>query len=110
MLEAIMKRTIVKVHKEAISEALIDQVWHKGRIINGHCPGSYREDICGALMIREMYGQTNSKYGWVVDLIDDSIPDIDSIDNLRPLQWENKKGKVNGEVVCIVTETKLKKE
>ena len=102
MLEAIMKRTTVRVKPRAITYEMVDRVWQKGSIINGHSPQKYRQDACGAWIMREKYGHTDSSYGWVIDNINQEYQDVSAIGNLRPLQWENMKGKKDGELVCIV--------
>ena len=105
MLETIMKRQLVKTESAVVSEELIESVWQKGKIINGHSPTKYRQDVCGAWIMREKHGQTDSSYGWEIDSFETISDDGETEDNLRPLQWENKKGKKDGEVICIVKAT-----
>lgn len=75
------------------TEEQIQQIWEKGRKIEGLDPDMYRLDACGALIMRDKYDMTN-KYGWVVDHI---FPRIkggdDTMINLRPLHYLNNISK-----------------
>jgi len=76
----------------------INKVWQKGRIISNFDSGTWRWDVCGAVMKRNEYGNRQSKYGWEIDHI---YPNGgDSLSNLQPLQWENNVAKSDGRLVC----------
>ena len=86
----------------AISETDIQNAWNRATSVEGYDAARYRKDACGAWIIRNKYGDTDSLYGWVVDHI---IPQsllrekgisesmIDNSLNLRALQHENNASK-----------------
>ena len=85
-----------------ITRELIESVWEKGRIIDGYDKNIIRQDACGAWIRSDKYGDRNSVFGWEIDHIypksrlrERNVPDeeIDSMDNLRPLNWINNESK-----------------
>ena len=69
-------------------------VWEKGRVIDGHDPSTWRQDICGDVMKFEDYGNTDSKHGWEIDHIKPVAKEgTDNLSNLQPLQWDNNRRK-----------------
>lgn len=82
----------------AFSEQQIQDVWNRAMVVKGYDPVRFRKDACGAWIMRDKYGDTDSIYGWVVDHV---VPQsllkkkgysqeaIDSPANLRALQHEN---------------------
>jgi hypothetical protein len=83
------------------SDDTIQRVWEKGQVVQGNNPGVWRQDECGAWIGKQYYGNRNSQYGWEIDHISPSGPDI--LSNLRPLQWENNVSKSDGRLGCCVT-------
>ena len=85
-----------------ISRELIDRIWEKAFPVEGYDSTQYRQDACGAWIIKEKYGDRNSIYGWEVDHIfpkkkleDRNVinDEIDDEKNLRALNWRNNESK-----------------
>lgn len=77
-------------------QSTIEAVWQKGQILIGRDPNLYRKDKCGVLIMKSMYGNTNSQYGWEIDHIKpSSLSGSDDLFNLQPLQWQNNRHKGN---------------
>ena len=69
-------------------EATVEAVWNKAAPSPRHSP--LRVDARGALIWKEGYANTNSRFGWVIARRRPlSEGGGDELDNLEPLQWEN---------------------
>lgn len=86
----------------AWTEEQIQGTWNRATIVDGYDRNRFRKDACGAWIIRDKYGDTDSLYGWVVDHIvpqsllrEKGISEsmIDNSLNLRALQHENNASK-----------------
>ncbi|MBO4654839.1 MAG: DUF1524 domain-containing protein [Bacteroidales bacterium] len=85
-----------------VTNQLKKSVWAKGQIVEGFNPDMYRKDPCGAWIVWDKYGVSDSLYGWVIDHIyprarleeqvfsEDLINDLR---NLRPMQHQNNASK-----------------
>ena len=51
------------------TEAEIDAVWNKAKIVPNNNPDVFRQDSAGAWIKRDSYGDTDSEYGWEIDHI-----------------------------------------
>ena len=51
------------------SEEQIEKTWQKGCEVKGLDASKYRQDVAGALMARDKYGDKKHMYGWEVDHI-----------------------------------------
>lgn len=84
----------------AFSETIIDQVWEKGRAVQGYDQDRIRKDACGAWIVRDRYCDADSIYGWEIDhvkpqaMLQGKCQNlIDHIDNLRPMNCANNRSK-----------------
>ena len=86
----------------AFSEEQIQEVWDRAMVVEGYDKSRFRKDACGAWIIRNKYGDTDSQYGWQIDhvvpraLLEDkgfSEDEIDAPVNLRAMQHENNESK-----------------
>ena len=76
-----------------MDENLIKKVWEKAIRVDGFDSDTIRKDCCGALILKTEFGNRNSNFGWEIDHVYPlSQGGDDNIDNLRPMQWENKTG------------------
>ena len=83
-------RRIVDLNDEAVRQ----EIWEKGIIVENYDKDSFRQDVAGAWISRNAYGDTNSVFGWVIDHIyPQSLGGEDDIDNLRPMHWRNNLSK-----------------
>ena len=90
---------------------VIQKVWEKGYIVYGYDPEKYRKDVCGAWMIRDVYGCRDNIYGWEIDHITPaSHGGSDSLYNLRPLQWNNNASRQDGRLKPVVISNGNKNE
>lgn len=85
-----------------MTEEQIQEVWNRATVVEGFDKNRYRKDACGAWIIRNKYGDTDSLYGWQVDHIvpqsllrDKGFSEsmIDNSLNLRALQHRNNASK-----------------
>ena len=85
-----------------MTEEQIQNAWNRATVVEGYDKDRYRKDACGAWIIRNKYGDTDSLYGWEVDHIvpqsllrDKGFSEgvIDNSLNLRALQHENNASK-----------------
>ena len=68
----------------------IEAVWNKAAPSSDHPP--FRVDAYGALIWKEGYGNTNSRFGWEIGRRKSlARGGGDELENLEPLQWENKR-------------------
>ena len=83
------------------SDAIIKQVWEKGRTMFDQDGVIWRKDECGAWMHRAQYGNEHSEYGWKIENVSVGGPDI--VENLRPLHRQNIFDTANHRAKCHVT-------
>jgi len=72
-----------------LTQDLIEDVWQKGRIVDGYDPEVWRVDESNSWIKKADLANHGSKYGWEVDLIvASSQGGTEALSNLRPLQWQ----------------------
>lgn len=72
----------------------INDVWQKGVKIDGYNPDLYRQDACGAWIMRSEYTNTDSILGWQIDhIFPQSRGGNNSLVNLRPMHHQNNLSK-----------------
>lgn len=76
----------------------LERIWSKARSIPNKDPNFMRQDACSTPMMKNDYGNRNSKYGWEIDHKDPK--GSNNLSNLQPLQWENNVSKSDGELKC----------
>lgn len=86
----------------AFSEKDIQDAWNRATSVEGYDATRFRKDACGAWIIWNKYGDTDSMYGWVIDhVVPQSLLEekgfgeemINNSLNLRALQHENNRSK-----------------
>lgn len=71
----------------------VQEVWERGKKIQGKDPDLYREDAAGNVIYRPSYGK-NTEMGWEVDHKNPvNRGGTDNLRNLQPLQTEENKQK-----------------
>lgn len=91
----------------SFSNAIVNEVWEKARVIQGVNGNIKRKDKCGAVIAKSAYGDHNSNFGWDVDhIIPASKGGSDALFNLQPLHWKNNECKSDGpdnpNAYCII--------
>lgn len=85
------------------SKELKDKIWEKGVPVDGYDPQIARKDACGAWIIRDLYGDKDTMFGWEIDHIfpESRLIELGRLDNasdvinLRPLNVANNSSKSN---------------
>ena len=77
-------------------QSKVDEVWEKGRTIRNYDPEIWRFDVCGSVMKRSEYGNTDSDHGWEIDHIRPVAKGgTDDLRNLQPLYWKTNREKAD---------------
>jgi 5-methylcytosine-specific restriction endonuclease McrA len=95
LLRQIARRSSTKRNGSQFDDATIQAVWNKARLMLGANPNAKRMDVCGAVIDRPKYGNTQETgTGWEIDHITPvSRGGTDDLSNLQPLQWQNNRRK-----------------
>jgi len=90
--------------EKIFSENDIKKVWEKGITVQNMNIATLRIDECGAWIEYKQYGNRESQLGWEIDHIKPiSKGGTNSLENLRPLQWQNNAAKSDEKLICVVT-------
>lgn len=77
-----------------LTEQMINDAWNNATEVEGYDPNSFRKDCCGAWIVRNAYGNTNSPFGWEIDHVyPESKGGKSDPQNLRAMHWENNRSK-----------------
>lgn len=77
-----------------MDEKMKVKVWEKAKKIDGYNSNMIRQDMCGAWIVYEEYGNRESSYGWEIDhTYPISMGGDDNEANLRPMNWQNNMSK-----------------
>lgn len=80
--------------RRKLTEEEINAVWEKAKIVPNNDPAIFRQDYAGAWIRKDLYGSTESEYGWQVDhLLPLSKDGTYELSNMYPLQWRNNEQK-----------------
>jgi len=70
------------------------QVWWKGTPLQGYDSKEWMLDVCGNTIRWADHGDTNSKFGWEIDLVfPKEHGGSDDLSNLQPLFWKTNRQK-----------------
>jgi hypothetical protein len=76
-------------------------VWQHGGVMPDADPATWRQDACGAWMLREHFGHEASEFGWNIERVREGAPGDAGL--LRPFNCRNGYDIANGRPVCNVT-------
>lgn len=95
LLRQIVRRSNTNRCGSQFDDPTIQAVWNKARLMLGANPSARRMDVCGAVIDRSKYGNTQETgTGWEIDhIIPVSRGGTDELSNLQPLQWQNNRRK-----------------
>lgn len=88
-----------------IDERLMQQIWERGRTIQGWDPTEWRQDACGAWLHRGQYNNADSDYGWRALRVGPGNPG--ETDSLHPFHWQNSFDVQNGKAHCRITADRI---
>lgn len=82
-------------------ERMVEEVWQHGRAMPEADATLWRQDACGAWMMREHFGHAQSEYGWKIERVVPGGAGDSSL--LRPFNWRNHFDIANGRPHCDIT-------
>ncbi|MDT8452559.1 MAG: HNH endonuclease [Gammaproteobacteria bacterium] len=69
------------------SDETIQAVWEKARGMPNRNSLEWRQDQCGAWLLRDQYNNSHSDYGWSILIV---VPGGGKeLENLQPFHWRN---------------------
>lgn len=82
-------------------ERIIEAVWQHGRAMPEADAAIWRQDACGAWMMREHFGHANSEFGWKIERV--AVDGEGDAGLLRPFNWRNHFDIANARPHCAIT-------
>lgn len=79
--------------------SIVDAVWEHGRVMPDADAAFWRQDACGAWMMREHFGDADSQFGWKIEKVVPQGPG----DKLRPFNCANRFDIADGRAHCGIT-------
>ena len=83
------------------SKEIVNAVWEHGRVMPEADAATWRQDVCGAWMRREHFGQEHAEFGWKIEKI--SAGGSATPESLRPFHSRNRYDIANGTPHCQMT-------
>lgn len=79
--------------KISMENNLINEIWQKGAEVPGYNSDIFRQDSCGAWIMKNQFGK-ETKFGWEIDhILPVSKGGNDDLVNLRPMHYLNNRSK-----------------
>lgn len=82
-------------------ERIVAEAWKHGRAMPPIDDSIWRQDACGAWMMREHFGHADSEFGWKIEKV--SVEGAGKDGLLRPFNWRNHFDIANGRPHCGIT-------
>ncbi len=82
-------------------ERIVAEAWQHGRAMPPIDDSIWRQDACGAWMMREHFGHADSEFGWKIEKV--AVENADRGGLLRPFNWRNHFDIANGRPHCDIT-------
>ncbi len=82
-------------------ERIVDDVWQHGRVMPEADGAVWRQDACGAWMMREHFGRADSEFGWKIERV--AVESEGKPGLLRPFHWRNDFDVANRRPHCGIT-------
>jgi hypothetical protein len=79
-------------------ERIVDQVWEYGRVIPDADASVWRQDACGAWIMRDHFGRFDSEFGWKIEKVAPAPEHKTGL--LRPFNWRNDYDATSGRTQC----------
>jgi hypothetical protein len=80
---------------------IVDEVWEHGRVMPEADSAAWRQDQCGAWIMREHFGREDSEFGWKIERV--ALEGATKGSMLRPFNCRNGFDLANGRAHCGIT-------
>lgn len=82
-------------------ERIVEAVWQHGRAMPPADAAIWRQDACGAWMMREHFGRADSEFGWKIERV--AVDGEGEAGLLRPFNWRNHFDVASAQPHCATT-------